>query len=267
MEGSLFIGTILCYSVGSILLIGAFSFKKEALLKYGIYVVSLGFIFHTLTISVRIIASGHIPVVGNYENTLTGSWFIVLFSLALHRWSRLGAIALATIPFSMLMLGYGWMSGTEIEPLTPPYQTIWLYIHVFFAWLAYGSYTIAFGIAVLYLISEKIRKITIFSIRKDILDDLMFRYTIFGFITDAVMIAAGSIWASKLWGHYWGWDPVEVWSLLSWLIYGNLIHLRLIFGWRGRKVAWYLVFAIITVVISFWGVNLITKSLHDFRLS
>jgi ABC-type transport system involved in cytochrome c biogenesis permease subunit len=81
------------------------------------------------------------------------------------------------------------------------------------------------------------------------------------------MIAAGSIWAKNLWGSYWSWDPVETWSLLSWLVYGVALHLRVTMGWRGRKLAWLLVFAIIGVLVSFWGVNLIMEgSLHVFNV-
>lgn len=100
----------------------------------------------------------------------------------------------------------------------------------------------------------------------EVMEDLQFQYTVFGFIASAIMIGAGSIWASKLWGSYWSWDPVETWSLLSWLLYGTIIHLKLIFKWGGRRVAWMLVFAIITVVISFWGVNFITETVHSFSL-
>ena len=99
------------------------------------------------------------------------------------------------------------------------------------------------------------------------LEELMFRSTVFGFITDAIMIAAGSIWAKNLWGSYWSWDPVETWSLLSWLVYGLALHLRITLGWRGRRLAWLLVFAIIGVLVSFWGVNLVMdSSAHVFNV-
>ena len=50
---------------------------------------------------------------------------------------------------------------------------------------------------------------------------------------------------------------METWSLLSWLIYGLALHLRVTLGWRGRRLAWILVFAIIGVLVSFWGVNVV----------
>ena len=141
-----------------------------------------------------------------------------------------------------------------------------LYIHIFFAWLAYAAYTVACGAGVVYLARTRGGK----TVEPDVLarlDELMFRATTFGFITDAIMIGAGSIWAKNLWGSYWSWDPVETWSLLSWLCYGVALHLRITMGWRGRKLAWVLVAAIITVLISFWGVNLVMEgSEHVFNV-
>ncbi len=272
MEPIFFTLTVILYALSSLLYIGSFSFKKDRIAEGASFLLTVGLLTHTVTLIARIASSGHIPVVGNFENTLTGSWFIVLFTIMVTKRWGLRFIGISTVPFCLLMLGYGWMRGTDVEPLTSTYQIVWLYIHVFFAWCAYGSYTVAFGVAVLYLLKEKKvsegKKNFLQGMPSlDLLDELMFRYTIFGFIAEAIMIAAGSIWASRLWGHYWGWDPVETWSLLSWLVYGNLIHLRLVFHWKGSKIAWYLIFAIIAVIVSFWGVNIVMESVHNFKLS
>ena len=163
-------------------------------------------------------------------------------------------------------MGGGAMSDTSARPMVASLQSFWLYIHIFFAWLAYGAYTVSCGAAVVYLTKSGKNK----SADGEVLgrlDELMFRSVVFGFITDAIMIAAGAIWAKSLWGAYWSWDPVETWSLLSWLIYGVALHLRITMGWRGRRLAWLLVFAIIGVLVSFWGVNLVMEgSSHVFNV-
>jgi ABC-type transport system involved in cytochrome c biogenesis permease subunit len=101
----------------------------------------------------------------------------------------------------------------------------------------------------------------------DRLDELIFRYVIFGFITDTIMIGAGAIWAKDLWGSYWSWDPVETWSLVSWLIYGITIHLRVTFGWRESRLAWLAIIALSSVIISFFGVTfVVSSSLHMFNV-
>ena len=89
----------------------------------------------------------------------------------------------------------------------------------------------------------------------------------FGFVTDTIMISAGAIWAKDLWGSYWSWDPVETWSLISWLTYGIIIHLRVTFGWRDKRLATAAIFALTSVIICFFGVNLVVNtSVHMFQV-
>jgi ABC-type transport system involved in cytochrome c biogenesis permease subunit len=95
-----------------------------------------------------------------------------------------------------------------------------------------------------------------------VIEEYMFKFVVYGFIADAVMIAAGSIWAKELWGSYWAWDPVEIWSLISWLVYGITIHLRVTLGWRGKKMAWIVILAITTVLITYWGVDFVVQGSH-----
>jgi ABC-type transport system involved in cytochrome c biogenesis permease subunit len=121
--------------------------------------------------------------------------------------------------------------------------------------------------AVMYILKERSPEKEFYRKFPDFprMDDLMFKYLIFGFITDAVMIASGAIWAKDLWGNYWSWDPVETWSLITWLIYGLAIHLRVTMGWRGLRFAWILIFALSGMVISYFGINLVVESsLHLF---
>lgn len=221
---------------------------------------------HTVIIGWRWVLTGHIPTIGLFENALVGSWFIVLMAWWFHWKGRFPLILAGTLPLALLILAAAAFADTSVRPMVAALVSVWLYIHIFFAWLAYGSYSVACGAAVVYLYKSRS------SMQPDReklgrLDELMFRSTVFGFINDAVMIAAGSIWAKNLWGSYWSWDPVETWSLLSWLIYGLAIHLRQTLGWRERKLAWLLVFAIVGVLISFWGVNvIISGSLHVFNV-
>jgi len=224
------------------------------------------FALHTALVAWRWIATGHIPTIGNFENALAGGWFIVGMVLWAGRRGRYPLLATGALPFALVILGGGALSDTAARPMVASLRSFWLYIHIFFAWLAYGAYTVACGAGIAFLVkSGKGRETP--KEELDRLDELMFRSTVFGFITDAVMIAAGSIWAKDLWGAYWSWDPVETWSLLSWLIYGLSLHLRVTMGWRGRKLAWVLVFAVAGVLISFWGVNLVMEgSAHVFNV-
>ena len=153
------------------------------------------------------------------------------------------------MPLVVLLMGFGVTRNPTLGPLAASLRSGWLVVHVFFAWLAFGAYGLA---APLQLVR---------------LDELIFRWILFGFIADTVMIASGAIWARDLWGSYWSWDPVETWSLLSFLVYGLVLHLRKTLGWRGRRIAWIVVGAIVTVIVTFWGVNLVMQgSAHVFNV-
>ena len=250
--------TLVIYALTVAMQIFGVTFSKPKWGNWAVWGVLGGLLVHTMLVVWRWIETGHIPTLGNFENALLGGWFIVAMTLWAAWRQRYPLLAAGALPFALLILAVGGVSNTEPSPLIASLQSFWLYIHIFFAWLAYGAYTVACGAGIVYLFkTNKGKKLS--PERDSALNELMFRSTVFGFTTDAVMIAAGSIWAKKLWGTYWSWDPVETWSLLSWLIYGLALHLRVTMGWRGRRLAWVLTLAIVTVLISFWGVNLVME--------
>jgi ABC-type transport system involved in cytochrome c biogenesis permease subunit len=85
------------------------------------------------------------------------------------------------------------------------------------------------------------------------LEDLTFRIICFGFVSLAVEMGAGAIWAYKLWGRYWAWDPMETWTLISWLTYALYLHLKVTMGWRGARMAWLAIIAFVFILIAFGG--------------
>lgn len=248
----------------------AFVFKNERILGRLIWLVAAGFFFHCATMLAVYAETGHLPWAGDYESALMGGWFIVLFTLIVAFQRReLSMLALATVPVTLLMMGYGMMNKKELGPMAASLKTVWLYIHVYFAWLAYGAYMLAMAAGVMYLLKQRATRHGVdnpFYVRMPSLgrlEELIFRYVSFGFITNAIEMAAGSIWAKDLWGSYWSWDPIEVWALVGWLQYGLFIHLRLTRGWRGVKLAWLSIAAVVAVVISFFGVSIaVEASMH-----
>jgi ABC-type transport system involved in cytochrome c biogenesis permease subunit len=82
-----------------------------------------------------------------------------------------------------------------------------------------------------------------------------------------LMIVSGALWADQAKGSYWNWDPVEVWSLVSWLVFGIYLHLRITMGWRGRRLAWYALAAVAVMIVSYWGIPFSVETFHKgFRV-
>lgn len=72
------------------------------------------------------------------------------------------------------------------------------------------------------------------------------------------------IWAHEAWGRFWGWDPKEVWALITWLFYTAYLHLRLSRGWQGERAAWLAVGGFIIIMINLVVINLVIAGLHSY---
>jgi cytochrome c-type biogenesis protein CcsB len=96
-----------------------------------------------------------------------------------------------------------------------------------------------------------------------VLDEIGYQMTLFGFLFLSVGIISGAVWANSAWGRYWGWDPKETWSLITWFIYATLLHARLMRGWRGRRIAYLSLVGFSAVVFTYFGVNLL-PGLHSY---
>jgi cytochrome c-type biogenesis protein CcsB len=172
------------------------------------------------------------------------------------------------------MLGGAMLTPKSPLEIGPNLASYWLTIHVTFAKLSYSSFIAAFAIALAYLIRE--RRIAAGAAsegmlsrlpEQSVLDDLTYRFVGVGFVFLSVMIVAGAIWANEAWGRYWNWDPIETWSLISWIVYAGYLHTRLTLGWRGTKAAWYAVLALPIMVFTLVGVPLVYHSIHGAYLT
>jgi cytochrome c-type biogenesis protein CcsB len=262
--------TLVIYSLAAGGYIYSFVFSNPRPMPKLTLLVAAGFLTHSAAIGARYLALGHLPWAGDYESALMGGWFVIAGTLYVGwRNKALQALATATAPLVVLMMGYGVMRSPVLSPMAASLKSYWLYIHVYFAWLAFGAYALAMAAGVIYLLKRANPVNPVYERFPSLagLDELIFRYVVFGFITDTMMIAAGAIWAKDLWGSYWSWDPVETWSLISWLSYGIAIHLRVTFGWRESRFAWLVIIALSTVIISFFGVNfVVSSSQHMFNV-
>lgn len=98
-----------------------------------------------------------------------------------------------------------------------------------------------------------------------LMDEIGYRSVIIGFPLFALGgILFASIWAQMAWSRYWGWDPKEVWALITFLYYAIFLHLRLGKGWEGRKSAWLAVGGLAIILFNVIAVNLIVAGLHSY---
>lgn len=126
--------------------------------------------------------------------------------------------------------------------------------------LLYGVTRLAFRRRISAIVSKWVQDLD-----PELVDEISYRAVAIGFpiFTLGALIFA-MIWAHEAWGRFWGWDPKEVWALITWLFYSAYLHLRLSRGWQGKKSAWMAVIGFILVMFNLVFVNLVISGLHSY---
>jgi cytochrome c-type biogenesis protein CcsB len=99
---------------------------------------------------------------------------------------------------------------------------------------------------------------------QDQLDDVTYRMIAIGWPLLTGGIITGAVWANSAWGTYWGWDPKETWSLITWFIYAIYLHARYVRGWKGTQMAVISAVGFLAVIFTYLGVNLVLSGLHSY---
>lgn len=99
----------------------------------------------------------------------------------------------------------------------------------------------------------------------DLVDEIGYRSVLIGFpIFSLGGLVFAMIWAQIAWTRFWGWDPKEVWALITFLFYAAFLHLRLSKGWHGERTAWLAVIGFIIILFNLIVVNLVIAGLHSY---
>ncbi|WP_153732823.1 c-type cytochrome biogenesis protein CcsB [Sporosarcina obsidiansis] len=98
-----------------------------------------------------------------------------------------------------------------------------------------------------------------------VMDEISYRAIIVGFpLFSLGGLLFAMIWAHLAWGRFWGWDPKEVWALVTWLFYAAFLHLRTSQGWEGKRTAWMSIIGFGFIVFNQVFVNLVIAGLHSY---
>ena len=218
-------------------------------------------VFLLFSVLFRSIVSGRGPFSNMYEFSLVFSLGTVMAYLALEAKYGIRAVGAVAVPVALAMLFYASTLPNHIAPLVPALQNnLLLTVHVAVAIVAYGFFTASFGSAALYLI-RRAAKAPEASL--ETLEEVGYRAVLVGFPAMALVILLGSIWAETAWGRWWGWDPKETASLVTFMLYAGYLHARIFRGWRGTKCATLLVLGFGAVLFTYFG-NLFFGGLHSY---
>jgi cytochrome c-type biogenesis protein CcsB len=165
---------------------------------------------------------------------------------------------------------------TPAGQLVPALQSYWIAIHVTAMIVAAGLFIFGAVVTTIYLLADRSER-RLAAGRPSwsagilqhlpgpvILDRLSYRTVLFGFPVWTFGVMAGAIWADHAWGRYWGWDPKETWSFITWVVYAGFLHARATGGWRGRRAAWIHLAGFGCLMFNLIGVNLLITGLHSY---
>jgi len=244
--------------------------RQEKLFLVGLYSALAGFIPHVGVIALRWSATGISPFISISESITLGIFMTVLVFLIFQFTSKkVRPLGVLVMPVAFVLMGWAGTLMKEVaSTLVPALQSAWIWVHIVGASTGFASVLIAAGLGLMYLLKEKYSGAVYEKMPAlQAIDNLSYRFVAGGFIMYGLMIISGCFWANQVKGNYWNWDPVEVWSLISWLTYGIYLHLRITFGWRGRKLAWYALIALVVMIVSYWGVPFSMETFHTgFRI-
>ncbi len=175
--------------------------------------------------------AGRLPAANMYESLLFLSWGAAAFAivaavvLALTQRGRVITVTASAMGTLALMLADLLPIDHYIRPIAPVLlDTVWMSIHVPVIMVSYAVLAVAVAIAHGQLV---MMAFTPFAKRAiETLDRLHYWYAFVGAYLLLAGIITGSMWGAASWGRYWGWDPKEVWSLVAFLAYMVILHVK-----------------------------------------
>ncbi|MFE2939449.1 c-type cytochrome biogenesis protein CcsB [Streptomyces sp. NPDC059255] len=167
---------------------------------------------------------------------------------------------------------------TASDQLVPALHSYWLWIHVSTAIFCGAAFYVGAVATLLYLFRERYESKLAAGVKpgafatsvmerlpaSPTLDKFAYRVNAAVFPLWTFTIIAGAIWAGDAWGRYWGWDPKEVWSFITWVAFAAYLHARATAGWKGRKAAYLALIAFGCWLFNYYGVNIFVNGKHSY---
>ncbi|MDD2898412.1 MAG: c-type cytochrome biogenesis protein CcsB [Desulfuromonadaceae bacterium] len=219
--------------------------------------LAAGFTAHLLSTIHLAVKMHYLPLTNMQESLSFFSLSIVGAFIFFERRYKVTMLGSFVVPVALMMLVASSSLHAEMRLLPPLLQSNWFWFHALLAFASYACFTIAAGVAVMYLIQRYFLKTKHFGAlfqklpSLDTMDEISYRCLAVGFPLLTVAIISGAIWSEQAMGSYWVWDRKQTWSLIIWFIYAALLHGRLTIGWRGKRAAILSIVGFIVVLFTF----------------
>ncbi len=206
---------------------------------------------------------GHIPLSSSYDTLLFLSIIILLITNILWKKNPLlpiGGLFLLMMVFVVMGMSF---NSSKISLLPPVLDSPWLSIHVLLMMVSYALLAFTFIIPIILLIIKILNKFSLEIEEKLTAFSRLLLWPGIGLLVLGIM--TGSVWGDTAWGHYWNWDPKEVWALVTLMLYAPALLTR--FFPRFQRPLFYHIYmiaAFLGLLMTYFGVNFWLGGLHAY---
>lgn len=262
---------ILLYGVGTVgYLIYIIRARANIHLTASMFLLA-GFLSHTIWLALLVDCLHHMPVTNLQEVLSLFAWAIVGSYLAFQLKFNIRILGTFVSPLAVVFMLAASAVPQQLVPRSKLFESFWLNLHVGSMFLGNAIFALAFCAGIMYLLQERQIKTKTFGLfyrrlpSLETLDSVNHLCVTLGFPLITIGLIAGFVYAGSVWRSYWHWDPKEILSVATWLIYAVLLHERLAVGWRGKRAALMAIVGFSAILVTFFGANIILESHHSFR--
>jgi len=245
------------YAVALLLFYQGWKQVSAPKLRFATVVMWAGFLFHIGLVGLRWYRAGHVPFLSAFEFVTFFSFLVALVFLLFATQEKNRALGVFLLPVALLLMLYAALLNRVVEPEIPIFNSLLLKFHVLTTLFGYAAWSITFAASVcfLYLDCKPDTKPGMF-------DLLAYRSAFFAFCFLTLGILTGALWADRVFGQLWFWDPKETWSFITWLIFLAYLHARYTLDWRGRRAAVLAIIGFLAVLFTYVGVDFLLPQIH-----
>src|SRR5215510_3507544 len=242
----------------------ALTTKRPLWRRTALVALAIAFTAHTSWLLLQGIRTGRCPLVGAHEMSAFLSWGLVISSLIAYRWYHANALKAFIFPIVLVLAAIAAISPGPAgypQEFSNTLQSVLLPAHVGLLLLAYAAFFVAFGAGVMYIIQERELKHKRFGTifyklpSLDTCDAISTRAMAIGFVLMTLGIVDGLWYSYSRYHVYWQSGPLEIFSVVTWLLYLVIIQSRINAGWGGRAAALASIVSFIIVICSLVGVR------------
>jgi cytochrome c-type biogenesis protein CcsB len=266
-----FYGALLLYVAGTVAYLLLLWIKGVPLARLATAATVGAFTLHTLALLTRFVPAGRLPPGNTFEALSVFAWVMVLVYLALEVRFQRRVMGAFVVPIVLLTALAAATLPKSPGSVSPALHNTWIWLHVTFVLAGSAALALTCGVGLMYLLQErqlKSKSLGAMYYRLpslDFLDGLGHRALLVGFPLLTAGLIAGALQAQATWGRFLTWDPTQVLSLVTWVIYAGVLQARVTAGWRGRKAALLSVVGFGAVLITFLGVSVLVGRPHTFN--